>query len=133
MGLFPAAALAVKVIENDNANFNNLKVRLGWGTTGQQEIGDYYAYLARYEYGIGNSARYQFGDEFITTLRPNAYDANIKWEETETFNLGFDFSIIKNRLTGSLDLYQRNTSDLLNRIPVPAGTKLIQFCDHQCR
>src|SRR5678816_1030414 len=100
-GLFPAAALAVKVIENDNANFNNLKVRLGWGTTGQQEIGDYYAYLARYEYGIGNSARYQLGDEFITTLRPNAYDANIKWEETETFNLGFDFSIIKNRLTGS--------------------------------
>ncbi len=126
-GLFPAAALAVKVIENSNEHFNNLKIRLGWGITGQQDIGDYYAYLARYQYGIGNSARYQFGDEFITTLRPNAYDENIKWEETETYNLGFDFSIINRRLSGSLDLYQRNTSDLLNRIPVPAGTNLSNF------
>ncbi len=126
-GLFPAAALAIKVIENQNSHFNNLKVRLGWGVTGQQDIGDYYAYLARYEYGIGTSAQYQFGDEFITTLRPNAYDENIKWEETKTYNLGFDFSIIDRRLTGSLDLYQRNTSDLLNRIPVPAGTNLSNF------
>jgi iron complex outermembrane receptor protein len=126
-GLFPAAALAVKLIENNNTHFNNLKVRLGWGTTGQQEIGDYYAYIARYEYGVGNAARYQFGDQFITTLRPDAYDENIKWEETETFNLGFDFSIINNRLSGSLDLYQRNTTDLLNRIPVPAGTNLSNF------
>lgn len=126
-GLFPAAALAVKVIENNNTHFNNLKVRLGWGQTGQQEIGDYYAYLARYQLGKGISAAYQFGDEFITTLRPDAYDSKIQWEETETFNLGFDFSIINNRLSGSLDLYQRNTSNLLNRIPVPAGTNLSNF------
>jgi iron complex outermembrane receptor protein len=125
-GLFPAAALAIKVIENDNNSFNNLKVRIGWGATGQQEIGDYYAYLARYQIGT-NNALYQFGDEFVTTLRPNGYDANIRWEETETFNLGFDFSIINRRLSGSLDLYQRNTKDLLNRIPVPAGTNLSNF------
>jgi len=127
-GLFPAAAVAVKVIENNNNNFNSLKVRLGWGVTGQQDINnDFYAYLARYQYGIGNFARYQLGDEFITTLRPDAYDEKIHWEETETYNIGFDFSIINNRLSGSLDLYQRNTTDLLNRIPVPAGTNLSNF------
>jgi len=127
-GLFPAAALAVKLIENNNDHFNNLKIRLGWGTTGQQDLNnDYYAYLAKYQYGIGNSARYQFGDEFITTLRPDAYDANLRWEETKTYNLGFDFSIINNRLSGSLDLYQRKTTDLLNRIPVPAGTNLSNY------
>jgi iron complex outermembrane receptor protein len=126
-GLFPAAALAVKVIENDNNSFNNLKVRFGWGTTGQQDINaDYYAYLAKYQFGNGN-AQYQFGDEFVTTIRPNGYDEHIKWEETQTLNLGFDFSIINRRLSGSLDLYQRKTEDILNRIPVPAGTNLSNF------
>ncbi|MBK8701742.1 MAG: SusC/RagA family TonB-linked outer membrane protein [Saprospiraceae bacterium] len=125
-GLFPAAALAVKVIDNDNNYFNSLKLRTGWGVTGQQDIGDYYAYLARYQVGNPN-AQYQFGDEFITTLRPNGYDANIRWEETSTFNVAVDFSIIKNKLSGSLDVYQKNTKDLLNRIPVPAGTNLTNF------
>lgn len=126
-GLFPAAAVAVKVIDNDRTHFNNLKLRMGWGITGQQDIGnDYYAYLARYQLG-NESARYQFGDEFITTLRPNGYDANIKWEETATLNLGSDISIIRNRLSSTIDVYQRNTKDLLNRIPVPAGTNLTNF------
>ena len=125
-GLFPAAALAIKVINNETKVFNNLKLRAGWGITGQQEIGDFYAYLARYQVGFEN-ARYQFGDEFITTLRPNGYDGNIRWEETETYNIGLDFSIIRDRLRGTLDIYQRNTKDLLNRIPVPAGTNLSNF------
>jgi TonB-linked SusC/RagA family outer membrane protein len=125
-GLFPAAALAVKLIENDDPYFNNLKLRGGWGVTGQQDIGDYYAYQARYELSLPN-AQYQFGDQFITTFRPNGYDANIKWEETETYNIGADFSIINDRLSGSLDIYQRYTKDLLNYIPVPAGTNLTNF------
>lgn len=125
-GLFPAAALAVKVLDNDRKYFNNIKLRLGWGITGQQDIGDYYAYLARYQSGFDN-ARYQFGNQFITTIRPNGYDSNIKWEETTTYNFGVDYSIIDNRLWGSIDLYQRNTEDLLNRIPVPAGTNLTNF------
>ena len=125
-GLFPAAAVAYKLINNENDMFNILKLRAGWGVTGQQDIGDYYAYLARYQVGQEN-AQYQFGSEFVTTLRPNGYDEAIQWEETETFNIGLDFSIIKDRLSGSIDLYQRNTSDLLNRIPVPAGTNLTNF------
>lgn len=125
-GLFPAAAVAVKLIDNENNKFNNLKIRLGWGITGQQDIGDYYAYLARYQFG-NESAEYQFGDQFYQTYRPNGYDARIKWEETETYNAGLDFSIIRERLSGSLDVYKRYTSDLLNTIPVPAGTNLTNF------
>ncbi len=125
-GLFPAAAFAVKVIDNQRSSFNSLKFRAGWGVTGQQDIGDFYAYLARYQIGTENAA-YQLGNDFVTTIRPNGYDSNIRWEETSTLNLGVDFSIIKDRLSGSLDVYQRNTTDLLNRIPVPAGTNLTNF------
>ncbi len=127
-GLFPAVAAAVKIIENDNQYFNNIKLRAGWGVTGQQDIGSPYIYQARYQFSLDN-ARYQFGDFFINTLRPNGYDRSIKWEETVTTNLGLDFSIVKGRLSGTLDLYQRNTKDLLNFIPVPAGTNLTNFIE----
>jgi len=125
-GLFPAAALAVKMIENNNDYFNNIKLRLGWGVTGQQDIGSPYVYQPIYQQSLFNAA-YQFGNSFINTYRPNGYDYNIKWEETTTYNVGFDYSIINNRLSGTLDIYQRNTKDLLNYIPVPAGTNLTNF------
>jgi len=125
-GLFPAAALAFKVIENDKNVLNKVKLRFGWGVTGQEGIGNRYAYLPQYTFGFEN-ASYQFGNEYITTLRPEGYDSNIKWEETTTLNAGVDFSIIKDRLSGSLDIYRRDTKDLLNRIPVPAGTNLTNF------
>jgi TonB-linked SusC/RagA family outer membrane protein len=125
-GLFPAAALAVKVVDNENKFFNQLKVRGGWGITGQQDIGDYYAYLARYQLSNPN-ARYQFGNEFIETYRPNGYDANIKWEETTTYNVAADFSIIKDKISGSVDVYKRLTKDILNEIPIAAGTNLTNF------
>lgn len=125
-GLFPAAALAVKVLENQNKYFGSLKLRAGWGITGQQAIGGSYVSQAIYQLSLIN-AQYQFGNSFINTYRPNGYDANIKWEETTTYNLGFDFSIVKGRLGGSLDVYQRDTRDLLNFIQVPAGTNLTNF------
>ena len=125
-GVFPAFAVGAKIIDNSNNTFDKLKLRAGWGKTGQQDIGDYYAYLARYQVGFDN-ARYQFGNEFVTTLRPNGYDGNIRWEETATINFGVDFSIVRDRFSGTLDLYQRKTEDLLNRIPVPAGTNLTNF------
>lgn len=126
-GIFPAAAIAIKLIDNESVNFDNLKFRAGWGITGQENIGeDYYVYLARYERS-NESAQYQFGNDFYRTYRANGYDAKIKWEETETINLGLDFSIIRDRLSGSIDLYKRYTKDLLNRIPIPAGTNLSNF------
>ncbi|MDA3816318.1 MAG: SusC/RagA family TonB-linked outer membrane protein, partial [Prolixibacteraceae bacterium] len=125
-GLFPSVALAWKIKEEsflkDNDAISELKLRLGWGVTGQQNIGQgNYPYLARYSLSM-NNASYLFGNEFVNTLRPDGYDANIKWEETTTYNIGIDYGIFNNRISGTLDLYQRNTNDLLNEIPVPAGT-----------
>ena len=125
-GIFPAAALALKLVDNDKETFNSLKLRAGLGVTGQENIGNRYAYLPQYTFGFEN-ANYTFGNELVQTLRPEGYDANIKWEETTTLNLGLDFSIIKDKVSGSFDVYQRDTKDLLNRIPVPAGTNLTNF------
>lgn len=123
-GLFPAAALAVKIFDNaDVGPLNNLKLRLGYGVTGQQDVGGYYAYLPRYLFSF-DDARYQFGNQFFTTLRPEGYDANIKWEETTTYNIGLDFGLLEDRVVGTVEYYYRQTEDLLNFISVPAGTNL---------
>ncbi len=127
-GLFPSAAVAWKIKEEsflkDVKVVSDLKLRIGYGVTGQQDItsGDY-PYLARYTFGEPTAA-YQFGNVWINTLRPEGYDANLKWEETTTYNIGLDYGFFNDRLTGSLELYSRATKDLINTIPVPAGTNL---------
>ncbi len=127
-GLFPSAAAAYKLIDVDNnpRGLNALKLRVGYGVTGQQEAGGFYPSQAFYQASLAN-ARYQFGDRFVTTLRPEGYNANLKWEETTTTNIAVDFGLFNDRLNGSVELYQRNTTDLLNFIPVPAGTNLTNF------
>jgi len=126
-GLFPSLALAWDIKEESflkNVSMvNALKLRLGYGITGQQDIGGDYPYLARYTFGQDN-ARYQFGNTFVTTLRPEGYDRNLKWEETTTYNVGLDFGLLKDRISGSVEYYYRPTKDLLNTIDVPAGTNL---------
>lgn len=126
-GTFPSAAFAWKISEEDFVSksnvFSDLKLRLGWGVTGQQDVFGDYPYLARYTLSEP-TAQYQFGNNFITTLRPEGYDANIKWEQTETQNIGLDFGIKAARISGSIDLYRRKTKDLLSVIPVPAGSNL---------
>lgn len=99
----------------------NLKLRAGWGKTGQQDIGGDYPYIARYTVGT-STAEYQFGNSYYTVYRPVGYDHNIKWEETVTQNIGLDFGLWKGRINGSVDFYKKKTSNLLNTIPVPAGT-----------
>lgn len=130
-GLFPSAAFAWKIKEEsflkDSEVFSDLKLRMGYGVTGQQNISDNdYPYMPRYTYGEDN-AQVQFGNAYYTTIRPEGYDANIKWEETTTYNIGLDYGFIDNRITGALDFYQRNTDDLINFIPVPAGTNLSNY------
>lgn len=124
-GTFPSVALAWTAknetfLKNIDA-ISNLKVRASYGITGQQDGIDNYGYLSTY--GLSSlNAQYQFGDTFYQMYRPSAYIANIKWEETATANIGLDFGLFDNRISGSLDFYQKKTSDLLNRIPQPAGT-----------
>lgn len=130
-GTFPSAAFAWQIkdepfLANVKA-VSDLKLRLGYGITGQQNIGSGdYPYMPRYTYSFDN-ARYQFGDQYYTTYRPEGYDANIKWEETSTMNIGLDYGFIDNRITGSIDAYLRKTDDLINFIPIPAGTNLSNY------
>jgi TonB-linked SusC/RagA family outer membrane protein len=126
-GLFPSGALALDLADMPIPLpdvINQMKVRFGYGVTGQQDItSNDYPYLPRYTYAEPN-AYYQFGNTFVQTLRPEGYDSEIKWEETTTLNLGLDYGFLENRITGQLDLYKRETHDLINFIPVPAGTNL---------
>jgi TonB-linked SusC/RagA family outer membrane protein len=129
-GLFPSVALGWKIIDNKEAALSSLKLRLSYGETGQQDIGnlrrDYYAYQPTYV-GSQPTAQYPFGNTYYTTLRPSGYDANIKWETTTTYNAGLDYGIMDNRVYGAIEVYQRKTKDLLNFVPVPAGTNLTNF------
>jgi TonB-linked SusC/RagA family outer membrane protein len=129
-GLFPSAALAWKIkqesfLKNVSA-ISELKLRLGYGVTGQENIGGNYPYLPVYNLST-STAQYQFGSGFYSTLRPNPYDANIKWESTITQNIGLDFGFFKDRVTGSIDAYNRKTNDLLATIPVAAGSNFSNY------
>ena len=123
VGYFPAVALAWRMNQEFFKNshvVSDLKLRLGWGVTGQQDIGNYYPYMARYSYS-NSAAQYQFGNSFYYFLRPAAYDANIKWETTTTTNIGLDFGFFNGRINGSIDIYQKKTKDLLSEVPVAPG------------
>lgn len=126
-GWFPSAAFAWRILEEDFADglsgvLSDLKLRLGYGITGNQDIQDF-GYLPTYRFSDFR-ARYQFGDSFVTTVRPDAYDANLKWEETSSYNAGLDFGFANGRLLGSLEYYYKRTKDLLFIVNVPAGTNL---------
>lgn len=125
-GIFPSAALAWRINEEaflkDVRWLDDLKLRLGYGVTGQQNLGSGdYPYMARYAYSQAG-ANYYFGDKRIRLIAPLAYDENLKWEETTTYNVGLDFGIFKGILSGALDFYFRQTNNLLNTVTAPAGT-----------
>ena len=115
--LFPSAALAWNIANEDfmkDGPFSALKLRLGWGKTGQQEgIGDY-NYFANYVMSNGSMGAFYdlVGDG--NKARPNVYNPELKWETTTTTNVGLDWGVMNGRLTGSIDWYYRKTTDLLN-------------------
>ncbi len=125
-GLFPSAAVAWKIHEEpflrDINAITELKLRASWGITGQQDVLDneYPSQPIYREASAGNY--YPIGGVFLPTLRPDAYDPNIKWEETTTQNIGLDFGLFNNRVTGSVELYKRVTDDLLNEVTIPSGS-----------
>ncbi len=129
-GLFPAVALGWKINEEgflrNSKVLSQLKLRLGWGLTGQQDIGGYYDYMGLYTYG-NNTAMYPFGNNYYITLRPEGYNANLKWEETTTWNAGLDYAFLNDRIYGTVDYYVRKTTNLLSWVPVPAGSNLSNY------
>ena len=122
-GYFPSAALAWKINQEpflrDVYWLDELKLRLGWGKTGQQNgIADfYYSPL----FIRGNSyAMYPFGDNYNYTTRPSAYNAELTWEKTTTSNVGIDFTALNGRFSFNADAYYRKTTDLLATVNIPA-------------
>ena len=113
---FPAVAIGWKLNEEnflkEVTSISTLKLRGGWGITGQQDIGVSYPSIPLYLIS-STTAQYQFGNTFYNTFRPQPYNSNLKWEETTTVNAGLDYGFLNNRITGSIDLYERTTKDLL--------------------
>ena len=128
-GIFPGAAFAWNVSnENflkDSKSITNLKLRLGWGVTGQQELSTSFSYIPQYVAG-NPQAQYQFGNTLITTVRPSFYSNTVKWEETTTYNAGIDFELFK-KVKGTLDVYQKESEDLLAFVAYPDGANLTNF------
>lgn len=127
-GTFPALAFAWKMKEEsflkDVKAVSDLKLRLGWGITGQQDVtGNDYVGYGTYTLS-DNGAMYVSGNTWVNSYRPNAYNPNLKWEETASTNIGVDYSFLNGRLSGSIDYYYRKTTDLINKITVAAGTSL---------
>ena len=124
-GIFPSVALAWRIIQEDFMKeqdvLSDLKLRLGYGVTGQQDILNDYPYMTTFTVSYPE-ASYQFGNTWYNTYRPNGYDRDIKWETTTTWNVGIDYGFLDNRIYGSIDYYKRFTKDLLNTINVSSGT-----------
>ena len=124
-GFFPSAALAWRVkdeafLKNVDA-ISDLKVRLGWGKTGQQDTGkEYYTPIYRvstnpyYYYPVGP------GNDGLL-YQPLVYNNDLTWETTTTWNLGLDFGMFDQRLTINVDAYKRKTTDLLCTPTIPGG------------
>lgn len=123
-GYFPSFAFAWRI--KDEKKFkeiewlSNLKLRLGYGQTGQQEGIDDFGYFTSYTMNAGPDSYYPISGDG-TMARPAAVNTSLTWETTTTYNIGLDWGIFNQRLTGTVDWYYRKTTDLLNTVYVPAG------------
>ena len=148
-GLFPSLALAWKInnmpfMEKFRSNMNEFKLRLGWGVTGQQDVGGWFPYIATYTQSTqGSFYPNMYTGQYLidptkgldpsniagNTYYPNGYNANLKWEETTTWNVGVDMGWWNNRLTVALDWYLRNTKDLLSFVTAAPGAFTTNMLD----
>ena len=125
-GYFPSFAGAWRLSEEsfmDGADWlSDLRLRASWGKNGNQAFGNYLAYKT---YSFGElTAQTQFGDRFVSTVRPNAVDPNLKWEETASWNFGIDYGFKNNRYWGSIEFYEKTTDDLIFDVIVAGGSNL---------
>jgi iron complex outermembrane receptor protein len=129
-GLFPSLGLAWNVrnesFMKDSKTFSDLKFRVGYGLTGQQEGIGNYDWQPRYGLG-GQNAAYQLGNTFYQTYTPFGFNSSLKWEELTSYNAAVDFGFAKGRVTGSIDFYYRESQDLLNSVPQATGTNFSAY------
>lgn len=123
-GYFPSASFAWKLKTEFFANsksISELKLRLGYGITGQQDIPAANAYLQKYNIGNANS-QYIFGTTSYPLAISERFSPRLKWEETVTTNIGLDYGLFDNRISGAIDLFHKNSKDLLVDAAVADGS-----------
>ena len=126
-GVFPAAALAWKLnneafLESASGWLSDLKLRLSWGQTGQQEVGNSINYMPMYAIA-SPSVSYPNGlGGWYLPVYARGYNPDLTWETTTTYNAALDFGFLNNRITGNIEYYHRKTTDLLAFVAVPAGS-----------
>ena len=120
-GFFPAVSAGWRLNREDFLSniawLSDLKLRAGYGVTGNQDIGNYRALQL-----LTTGGRFLYNGQWVTTYPPASNpNPNLKWERKGELNIGLDFGVLKNRVAGSIDYYVRNTSDLLwtYSVPVP--------------
>ena len=131
-GIFPSVAFGWNILKENFAEkladtMSTWKLRLSWGQTGQQAVGGYYDTFAQFLTTQLGSYYFTDGTGYTNPIVATAYSADLRWETTTTYNIGMDLGFWDDRLTASLDLYKRDTDDILNYIPVPALSNLSNY------
>lgn len=126
-GVFPAVALGWKInqeawMQGAAGWLSDLKLRLGWGKTGQQEIGETINYMALYAIASPSVSYPNGTNGWYLPVYARGYNPDLTWETTTSWNAGLDFGFLNNRITGSIEYYKRKTTDLLAYLAVPAGS-----------
>ena len=128
-GVFPSVSLAWRLSGEDFLKgmrvLSDLKVRAAWARTGNQAFGDYLQY-PQYTYS-NTQAQYYFNGQYTTMIRPNAVDPNIKWEETDAYNVGLDYGFSNQRISGAIDWYTKKTTDMIFFVPTCAGCNFTNY------
>lgn len=126
-GVFPAVALGWKInqeawMQGAAGWLSDLKLRLGWGKTGQQEIGETINYMALYAIASPSVSYPNGTNGWYLPVYARGYNRDLTWETTTSWNAALDFGFLNNRITGSIEYYKRKTTDLLAYVAVPAGS-----------
>lgn len=124
-GYFPSVAIAWNMTNEEflkgSTVVNDLKLRAGFGQVGNVNGLGNFLYMTRYDISQ-STAYYQFGSQFYQTYRPATLSPGLKWEIAETLNVGLDYSLFKNRVYGSIDVYQKKTKDLIANVYIDPFT-----------
>lgn len=131
-GYFPSAAFAWNISKEEflkgSTVINDLKFRVGYGQVGNVAGLNNFQYLTRYQISQA-TANYQFGSTFYQTYRPQPFNGDLKWEVSNTFNIGLDYSLFKNRIYGTVDVYSKKTKDLIASVYVDPFTNFGNMID----
>ncbi|AOM77915.1 SusC/RagA family TonB-linked outer membrane protein [Pedobacter steynii] len=124
-GYFPSVGFTWRAIGEDflkdSKVFSDLKLRLSYGETGNKDGIGNYNYMSKY-FSNNNQGQYQLGDKFYDYYTPAAYEPDLRWETTTTYNAGLDYGFLKGRIYGSVDVYYKKTKDLLSTVDISSGT-----------